>query len=46
MNKNQLYRSIPKVDILLLDESIRELIEEYGHDAVMDAIHMEMDSLR
>lgn len=27
MNKNVLYRSIPKVDILLADEGIKVLIE-------------------
>ena len=46
MNKNMLYRSIPKVDVLLQDELVQEMIEEYSRDAVMDAIHMEMDRLR
>ena len=46
MNKNMLYRSIPKVDILLEDETIRELIERYSRDTVMEAIHIEMERLR
>lgn len=46
MNKNMLYRSIPKVDVLLENKSIREMIEQYSRDAVMEAIHMEMDKLR
>lgn len=46
MNKNMLYRSIPKVDVLLQDELVQEMIEEYSRDAVMEAIHMEMDRLR
>ncbi|MCI9339941.1 MAG: L-seryl-tRNA(Sec) selenium transferase [Dorea sp.] len=46
MNKNMLYRSIPKVDVLLEDEAIQELIGRYSRDTVMEAIHMEMDKLR
>lgn len=46
MNKNMLYRSIPKVDMLLQDETIRKMIEQYSREAVMDAVHMEMDRLR
>ncbi len=46
MNKNILYRSIPKVDILLADAEIQGLIETYSRDTVMESIHMEMDKLR
>ncbi len=46
MDKNMLYRSIPKVDILLESEIIRRLIGLYSRDTVMEAIHMEMDKLR
>ena len=46
MNKNLLYRSIPKVDILLENEAVKELIEEYSRDTVMESIHGEMDKLR
>ena len=46
MNKNLLYRSIPKVDILLEKEEIQNAIEEYGREIVMEAIHEEMEGLR
>lgn len=46
MNKNLLYRSIPKVDILLDLELIQNLIDKYGRETVMEAIREEMDALR
>ena len=46
MNKNLLYRSIPKVDIILEFETIKSCIEEYGREIVIDAIRVEMDELR
>ena len=46
MNKNLLYRSIPKVDVLLESQTIQEMIERYSRDAVMEAIRAEMDNLR
>ncbi len=46
MNKNLLYRSIPKVDILLEKEEIQNAIEEYGREIVMEAIREEMEGLR
>lgn len=46
MNKNLLYRSIPKVDMLLEDESIQKMIEQYSRETVMEAVHIEMDKLR
>ena len=46
MNKNLLYRSIPKVDVLLEDETVRELIGRYSRETVMEAIHTELDGLR
>lgn len=44
MNKNKLYRSIPKVDVLLENETIQDLVAHYSRDTVMEAIHMEMTS--
>ena len=35
MNKNLLYRSIPKVDVLLENEEIQNTIEEHGRENVM-----------
>ena len=46
MNKNQLYRNIPKVDVLLEMEIIQLLIEQYGRETVMEAIREEMEALR
>ena len=46
MNKNMLYRSIPKVDVLLLEDVIQKMIEDYSRDTVMESIHIEMDRLR
>ena len=46
MNKNVLYRSIPKVDILLEENVVQEIITCYGRDSVMEAIRQELDSLR
>lgn len=46
MNKNLLYRSIPKVDVLLENQAIQETIERYSRDSVMEAIRAEMDNLR
>lgn len=46
MDKNLLYRSIPKVDVLLENEAIIAGIEYYGRDIVMDAIRIETEALR
>lgn len=46
MNKNLLYRRIPKVDVLLEDEKIRELTEQYSYDTVLEAVREELDKLR
>ena len=46
MDKKKWYRSIPKVDILLEQKSIQEMIEHYGRESVMEAIHTELDRLR
>lgn len=46
MDKNLLYRSIPKVDVLLEQEEIKAGIEKYGRDIVVDAIRIETEALR
>ncbi len=46
MDKNNLYRSIPKVDILLEDPMIRRLRKRYGHEMVMEEIREQTDHLR
>lgn len=46
MNKNLLYRKIPKVDLLLEDENIKELIEKNGYRLVVEELRNELDRLR
>lgn len=46
MNKNVLYRKIPKVDLLLEEEAIQGMIGHYSKETVMEAIHVETDKLR
>lgn len=46
MNKNMLFRNIPKVDVLLEKAEIINLIEKYHRDVVVDAIREEIDKLR
>ena len=46
MNKNDLFRSIPKVDVLLETKEIRQLEETYGHEPLMDVIREETERLR
>lgn len=46
MDKNLLYRSIPKVDVLLEKEEMKAGIEKYGREIVVDAIRIETEELR
>lgn len=46
MNKNMLYISIPKVDVLLENPDIVTLIENHHRDVVVDVIREEIDKLR
>ncbi|MCP1102887.1 L-seryl-tRNA(Sec) selenium transferase [Aequitasia blattaphilus] len=46
MNKNEWFKRIPKVDILLETEEIENLIESYGRTSVLSGIREEMDILR
>ena len=46
MNKNMLYRSIPKVDVLLENPDMVTLIENHHRDVVVDVIREEIDKLR
>jgi len=46
MNKNMLFRNIPKVDVLLEKTEIINLIEKYHRDVVVDATREEIDKLR
>ena len=46
MNKNILYRNIPKVDVLLENPQIVKLIEKYHRDVIVDIIREEINKLR
>lgn len=46
MDRNFLYRSIPKVDILLEEAEIQEMISTYGRETVMSSIREELSRLR
>lgn len=46
MNKNLLFRNIPKVDVLLENEAIQNLIVLYSRDTVVEAIRVETEKLR
>ncbi len=46
MDKNMLYRSIPKVDLLLEDGTIKQMIAIYGREMIIEAIRVETDALR
>ena len=46
MDKNKLYRNIPKVDLLLAKEEIQEAVKNYGHKIVMEATRKELAALR
>ena len=46
MNKNILFRNIPKVDVLLEDERIQNMIRLYSREIVVEVIREEMETLR
>lgn len=43
---NEIFKLIPKVDVLLEDSKINKLIDEYGRDIVVDVIRECVDDLR
>ncbi len=46
MNTNELLRKLPKVDILLMDEKVQNLVTEYGRGFVVDCIREELEYIR
>lgn len=46
MNKNMLFRNIPKVDVLLENDSVQTMIRLYSRDTVVEAIREETEALR
>ena len=46
MKTKEMFRKLPKVDVLLKEEKIQMLCEEYGRGFVTDCIRAELDELR
>ena len=46
MDKNELFRNIPKVDVLLERESMRSLIDRYGRGLVTETVREQTGRLR
>lgn len=46
MDKNKIFRNIPKVDVLLEDSAVIDMIDRYGRECVLDAIREETEILR
>ena len=46
MNTKDLLRKLPKVDILLNEETIQNLVAECGRGMVVDCIREELDRVR
>ena len=46
MDKNQLFRMIPKVDVILEREEIQKLIEKHSRSTVTDLIRTQLDRVR
>lgn len=46
MNKNQLFRKIPKMDVLLAQDAVQKMITMYGYDSVLNALRRGQEKLR
>lgn len=46
MNRQEYFRKIPKVDVLLKEERVQTLCEEYGRGFVLECIRQQMEELR
>lgn len=46
MNKNELFRSIPKVDVILEQEQMKSIMKEYGKEPVTEAVRNQLDQIR
>ncbi len=46
MNKEEYFKKIPKVDIILEDDNIKSAIDEYSYDVVLDSIQNVTSALR
>lgn len=46
MNSNEMFRQIPKVDILLRGENMKRLVSQYGYNAVSEILQESLAELR
>lgn len=46
MNKNQLFRRIPKMDVLLSQDAVQKMIDDYGYESVLNALREEQAKVR
>ncbi len=46
MNKNELFRSIPKVDVVMAKDQMKEAIKQFGKEPVAKAIREGLDEIR
>ena len=46
MNKNELFRSIPKVDVILEQEQMKSIMKEYGKEPVTEAVRNQLEQIR
>lgn len=46
MDKKELFRMIPKVDVILTDKTIQNLIDKYSYEVVIDAVRETLAELR
>lgn len=46
MEKNDIYRLLPRVDSLMKEKETEELIKEYGYDCVLDAVRGALNEAR
>ena len=46
MDKNKLFRMIPKVDVILADETVQSLVNKYSYDVVIEAVRDTLTEVR
>ena len=46
MDKNKLFRMIPKVDVILADETVQSLVDKYSYEVVIEAVRDELTEVR
>ena len=46
MEKNDIYRMIPRVDSLMADPMLGEMIENYGYDRELQGVRITLENVR